>query len=129
MAVKWFSYFRNCNTILRHYQTMRLAHLLMERMTDVAAVKLLQLREELFVNSASSSLAADLRRIANHFDPPPPDKVGSEYVAQKLGCTTTWIAELVRREEIPKSCIVPGTGNGKPWKFFRDRIDKWIESR
>jgi len=108
---------------------MRLAHLLMERMTDVAAVKLLQLREELFVNSASSSLAADLRRIANHFDPPPPDKVGSEYVAQKLGCTTTWIAELVRREEIPKSCIVPGTGNGKPWKFFRDRIDKWIESR
>jgi len=79
--------------------------------------------------SDSSTISADLRRIADHFDPPPPDKVGSEYVAQRLGCTTTWIADLVRRAEIPKSCLVPGTGNGKPWKFYRDRIDKWIERR
>ena len=98
-------------------------------MTDVAAVKLLQLREELLVNSASSSIAVDLRRIADHFDPPPPDKVGSEYVAKKLGCTTTWIADLVRRDQIPKRCIVPGTGNCKPWKFYREQIDKWIETR
>lgn len=70
-----------------------------------------------------------MRRIADYFDPPPPDKVGSEYVAQRLGCTTTWIADLVRRGEIPKNCLVPGTGNGKPWKFHRNLIDKWIETR
>lgn len=76
------------------------------------------------------SLVPDhLRRIADALDPPPPDVVGSPYVAKKLGCTTVWIAEQVRRGDIPSSCLVPGTGNGKPWKFYRSRIDQWIESR
>jgi hypothetical protein len=70
-----------------------------------------------------------LRRIADALDPPPPDVVGSPYVAQRLGCTTTWVSDLVRRGAIPSSCLVPGTGNGKPWKFYRSRIDRWIESR
>lgn len=69
-----------------------------------------------------AALADHLRRLADHFDPPPPDKVGSDYVAGRLGCTTTWIAELVRQGEIPASCVVVGTGNGKPWKFHRARI-------
>lgn len=72
---------------------------------------------------------AHLARLANHFDPPPPDKVGTPYVADRLGCTTDWIAMMVRDSEIPPSCIVPGTGNGKPWKFYRARIDEWIERR
>jgi Helix-turn-helix domain len=76
-----------------------------------------------------AALADHLRRIADHFDPPPPDKVGSDYVAARLGCTTTWIAELVRQGEIPASCVVVGTGNGKPWKFHRTRIDEWINNR
>jgi predicted DNA-binding transcriptional regulator AlpA len=70
-----------------------------------------------------------LSRLADHFDPPPPDIVGTPYVADKLGCTTDWIAMLVRDGEIPVSCLVPGTGNGKPWKFYRARIDEWIERR
>jgi hypothetical protein len=70
-----------------------------------------------------------LRRIADALDPPPPDVVGSPYVAQRLGCTATWVADLVRRGDIPASCLVPGTGKGKPWKFHRSRIDRWIESR
>jgi hypothetical protein len=77
----------------------------------------------------TACIGIDLKRIADHFDPPPPDKVGSDYVASRLGCTTTWIADLVRRGEIPPHCVVPGTGNGKPWKFFRSRIDSWITAR
>jgi len=50
-------------------------------------------------------------------------------VADRLGCTTDWIAMMVRDSGIPPSCIVPGTGNGKPWKFYRAQIDEWIERR
>jgi hypothetical protein len=77
----------------------------------------------------TACIGIDLKRIADHFDPPPPDKVGSDYVASRLGCTTTWVADMVRRGEIPPHCVVPGTGNGKPWKFFRSRIDSWITDR
>jgi hypothetical protein len=77
----------------------------------------------------AAGTAIDLKRIADHFDPPPPDIVGSAYVASRLGCTTTWVADMVRRGEIPPHAVVPGTGNGKPWKFFRSRIDSWITSR
>lgn len=78
---------------------------------------------------AEAALADHLLRIADHFDPPPPDKVGSDYVAARLGCTTTWIADQVRQGAIPASCVVVGTGNGKPWKFHRARIDEWINAR
>ena len=75
------------------------------------------------------SVADSLARIADALDPPPPDIVGSRYVADRLGCTTVWVAEMVRDGVIPSRCIVPGTGTGKPWKFFRAKIDVWIESR
>lgn len=74
-------------------------------------------------------IVTDLRRIADRLDPPPPDKVGTPYVSGRLGCTTVWITELIRKKEIPPNCIVPGTGNGKPWKFYRERIDRWIKDR
>ncbi len=74
-------------------------------------------------------IVTDLRRIADRLDPPPPDKVGTPYVSDRLGCTTVWITELIRKKEIPANCIVPGTGNGKPWKFYRERIDRWIKDR
>jgi predicted DNA-binding transcriptional regulator AlpA len=81
------------------------------------------------VLNSLQSIAQSLSRLADHFDPPPPDIVGTPYVANKLGCTTDWIAMLVRDGEIPVSCLVPGTGNGKPWKFRRSRIDEWIKNR
>ena len=81
------------------------------------------------VMQAFERAALALERLANHFDPPPPDRVGTPYVADRLGCTTDWIAIMVREEEIPRSCIVLGTGNGKPWKFHRSHIDRWIENR
>ena len=110
-------------------ETEHFARLLCQRIMEDAADRLTVLRAESTAIPSLSPIAADLKRIANHFDPPPPDKVGSEYVAQRLGCTTTWIADRVRQGEIPRSCIVPGTGNGKLWKFHRHLIDKWIESR
>ncbi len=77
-----------------------------------------------------AAIADALMRIADHFDPPPPDVVDSNYVRQKLGGKTTqWIADQARNRKIPASCIVPGTGNGKPWKFFRSKIDKWLAER
>ena len=78
---------------------------------------------------AAEQVEKQLRRIADHFDPPPPDIVDSQYIAGRLGCTTTWIADLTRKGDIPLSCIVPGTGNGKPWKFYRSRIDPWLATR
>jgi hypothetical protein len=77
----------------------------------------------------SASIAESLGRIADALAPTPADTVGSPYVAERLGCTTVWVAELVRLGRIPKHCLVPGTGNGKPWKFIRRHIDKWIASR
>jgi hypothetical protein len=79
--------------------------------------------------SIGLSLADSLVRIADALAPEPADIVGTPYVAGKLGCTTVWIAEMVRSGEIPKCCIVPGTGNGKPWKFYRAKIDRWLQSR
>ena len=62
-------------------------------------------------------------------DPAPPDLVDSAYIAKRLGCTTTWIADLARKGEIPNRCLVAGTGRGKPWKFHRREVDEWIGSR
>ena len=75
------------------------------------------------------AVAGQLTRIADYVDPPPPDLVGSTYIAERLGCTTVWVTEMVRSGNIPPNCVVQGTGNGKPWKFFRVRIDEWLKRR
>jgi hypothetical protein len=80
-------------------------------------------------DAGGPSVADSLARIADALDPPPPDVVGSPYVAGRLGCTTVWVAEMARSGAIPASCVVPGTGNGKPWKFHRERIDRWLAAR
>jgi Helix-turn-helix domain len=74
-------------------------------------------------------LMAVLERIANRIDPLPADIVDSRWVAEKLGCTTTWIADMVRSGELPRDCVVVGTGNGRPWKFHRTRVETWLASR
>ena len=75
------------------------------------------------------AMAVSLARIADALAPPPPDLVGTPYVAKRLGCTTVWVAEMVRLAQLPRHCIVPGTGKGKPWKFYRGKIDEWLASR
>ena len=78
---------------------------------------------------ALEMLAAAGDHNANHVAPAPGDIVGTPYLAQKLGCTTTWAGEMARTGQIPKNCIVPGSGNGKPWKFRREQIEDWINER
>ena len=74
-------------------------------------------------------IATGIESIAKHLDPTPPEKVGTPYVAERIGVSVKRIGDLCRRGDIPKSCIVPGTGNGKEWRFYRDKIAKWIEQR
>jgi hypothetical protein len=84
------------------------------------------------IRSALNRIArrlAPLARLADSLAPPPREIVGTPYVAHRLGQTTTWIADLARQGRIPAKCVVPGTGNGKPWKFYRQRIDDWLEAR
>ena len=76
-----------------------------------------------------AAVQADLKRLADHFDPQPPDIIGTSFLAAKLGCTPTWIAQMVRSGGIPKGCIVPGSGKGRQWKFYRSRIEDWLASR
>jgi hypothetical protein len=82
-----------------------------------------------YINSVMERLAVAVERIADRLDPPPSDIVGSRWVADRLGCTTTWIAELVRSGEMPRGCVVQGTGNGRPWKFHREQIEEWLATR
>jgi hypothetical protein len=82
-------------------------------------------------NSALPNLAAiarSLERIADAVDPPPPDKVDTAYVAKRLGIGLARVSQMAGQGEIPPSCIVAGTGNGKLWKFHRARIDEWIDN-
>lgn len=76
-----------------------------------------------------ASVATDVRRIANQLDPPPPDLVDTSYVADKLGVSAKRISQLALAGEVPAAAIVPGTGEGKPWRFYRSKVDPWIETR
>jgi len=70
-----------------------------------------------------------LKRIADTLSPEPEPVVGTSYVAGRLGCSLTWVAAMASNGTIPDSCVVPGTGDGKPWKFHREKIEHWIVSR
>lgn len=78
---------------------------------------------------ALERLEQQVRRIGDQRDLATPDKVGTDYVANRLGWTAIWVAEQARDGRIPADCVVTGTGNGKPWKFYRRKIDAWIDSR
>jgi hypothetical protein len=74
-------------------------------------------------------IARAAEEIARHLEAKPPEIVKSSYVAGRFGCSIKWVGEMVRRGEIPKNCIAPGSGNGKQWRFYRSKIDRWIDSK
>src|SRR5437899_2226692 len=99
-----------------------------ERQAD-AAEKIAHALDTIIRSPQLSVLADSVVRLSAHFTPAPSEIVGSSYVAGKLGCTTTWVSEMARAGRFPKSCVVSGTGKGKLWKFYRQKIDAWIASR
>ena len=76
-----------------------------------------------------AEIQADIKRLADHFNPQPADIVGTPYLANQLGCTPTWIAQMVRSGEIPPGCVVAGSGKGRQWKFYRRRVEEWLANR
>jgi hypothetical protein len=78
---------------------------------------------------AIERLTDETRRLANHVAPAPGDIVGTPFLAKQLGCSVVWAGEMARDGRIPKHCIVPGTGNGKPWKFYREHVEQWLNKR
>jgi hypothetical protein len=74
-------------------------------------------------------IAVALERLADHLAPKPDNIVGTDYVASRLGCTPTHVARLARDGSIPSGCVVRGCGDGRPWRFVRQRIDDWLETR
>ena len=52
--------------------------------------------------AAMERQSTSLERIANHVVPQPGDIVGTPYIADRLGCTTSWVSELVKTGAIPE---------------------------
>lgn len=74
-------------------------------------------------------LVSEIRRIADHFDPPNLEVVGTSYIAAQLGVTSKWVGDLVRNGKIPNLCICPKSGAGNYWRFWKKPIDEWLQGR
>ena len=92
--------------------------------TAIIAIEALQR-----IAAALEAIQMSHERIAEKLAPEPDAIVGTPYISKRLGCSTIWITDMVRTGKLPKSCIVTGTGNGKPWKFHRTKIEAWIKTR
>ena len=79
--------------------------------------------------TALEAIAEQIQRVADHLIPPATSIVGSKYVAGRLGCTTTWVGRMASNGMIPRKCVVPGTGEGRLWKFYRQQVDEWLTTR
>lgn len=97
------------------------------RFDEASGLEALLILERLAI--AAEKCSDDVRRIADHLCPPPDALVDTQYLATKLGVTVERISQIVRAGEIPKQCVVDGTGNGKPWKFHRRPTEAWLRSR
>ncbi|MHB8974567.1 MAG: helix-turn-helix transcriptional regulator [Pirellulaceae bacterium] len=79
-----------------------------------------------------TEIAADIRtllqRITEHFTPQ--EVVGTDYIANRLGCSSQYISRMATEGTIPKACIKVSSGERRQrWKFFRSEIDRWIAER
>lgn len=73
-----------------------------------------------------------LERIADAIErlaPPLNEYVDTRFVSECLGCSDEYVARLARTGQIPQNCIVAGSGQGKPWKFHKVKIQEWIQTR
>jgi predicted DNA-binding transcriptional regulator AlpA len=75
-----------------------------------------------------SDIRTSLQRIAEHFTPQ--EIVGTDYIANRLGCSSQYVSRMAKEGAIPKSCIKVSSGERRQrWKFIRSEIDRWIDER
>ena len=72
-------------------------------------------------------IAYGIERLIEVLVPTAQELVGTRYIASKLGKTPQWIGKMADRGDIPKSCIVPRASGGRIRKFYRDKIDAWLD--
>ncbi len=78
---------------------------------------------------ADHVVARELRRLRRDLRPAEPEIIGTPEVAKMAGVTTAAVRQWVESEAMPGNCIVPGSGNGTPWRFYRRRVVKWLRTR
>jgi hypothetical protein len=75
-------------------------------------------------------IAESLQRIADVNAPKPSDLVDTEYIRERRGYKNKiYVTEMARKGKIPAYCVAPGSGNGNAWRFFRDKIDQWLQGK
>ena len=55
--------------------------------------------------------------------------VDSAYVAYKLNCSRRWVAIMVTKGEIPRTCLTAPVARGMPLQFSHSSIDRWIRGQ
>jgi hypothetical protein len=74
-------------------------------------------------------IAENLQRLADAQAPDEGRLVGTEHIAKKLGITTQWVVQQIKKDPALRRCVLPGSGNGKPWKLDRHAVDRWLARR
>ncbi len=77
----------------------------------------------------TGGIARELRKLRRALRPAEPEIIGTPEVAKLAGVTTAAVRQWVESGAVPRNCIVPGSGNGTPWRFYRRRILKWLRTR
>lgn len=72
-------------------------------------------------------IAVGIERLIDVLMPKASELVGTDYIASKLGKSKQWVGKMAEKGTIPKNCIAPRVCGGRIWKFYRDRIDAWLD--
>jgi predicted DNA-binding transcriptional regulator AlpA len=72
-------------------------------------------------------IAVGIERLIDVLVPKASELVGTDYIASKLGKSKQWVGKMAEKGTIPKNCIAPRVCGGRIWKFYRDRIDAWLD--
>lgn len=70
-------------------------------------------------------MAESLKRLADAHAPTLPETCGTRRVAKILGLNSTQrVVQMIEEEKIPADCIVPGSGNGRRWAFYTQKVER-----
>jgi Helix-turn-helix domain len=100
------------------------ASLEIERRRDAREQERLEIERKRLETEKQSCSA--ITRLAEALAPRPSSMMDTGEVAARLGLTTRRVTQMISSGELPRECIVSGTGKGKVWKFHREEIERWI---